>query len=284
MSWLLLALLSALSASIVSPVRKLMLGNLRPITILWMQNFLVSPLYIILILYFGLPSLAGDFGIILAAIVLLEIISNLLLFYALKIEELSVVIPLLALSPAFAYFINIFLLNSPFNFYGITGIFLVVLGSFFVNLNFKEKKWGFKLSLGSFLSVIVAFLWAFGTAGIVIGIRSSNILSFVSAVNLLMTIILLGIDMIILKSAFPKDKIFKLPNLALNFFGLLSWVGEFTAVSMIAQPAYVSAIKKMDVFLSIIYGKLFWKEKHFLTKLLASFVIISGIIIIIFLG
>jgi drug/metabolite transporter (DMT)-like permease len=284
MSWLWFALLSAFSTSVVTPLNKKLTDNLSPVTILWLPGFLAIPIYVALILYFGLPTLNGQFGVILLGTVILEIISNLLVIYALKIEDISVVIPLLAISPAFAYFINIAFLQAPFNIFGILGICLVIVGAALVHLNFKKKRWGFKFSLGSILTILVSILWAFGTLGFVLGIKDSNLLSFVSAVNLITTILLIILDIFILKTVFPKKYIFHPINLSLTLFRFMSWIGEFSAVSMIAQPAYVGAVRKLDVLLSVVYGKLFWNEKHFWQKFFAGIVIIIGVSIIIFLG
>lgn len=282
MTWLWFSLLSLFSGSLVSPLRKDLSSKISPLAILWIPGFLAIPIYIYLIFSEGLPTLNSLFGWYLLGTILIEIVSNLLLIYALKIEELSVVIPMLSLSSVFAYFLNILFLNSPFQLVGFIGVLLVVLGSVFAHAKFNKQGVNISFSFGSMVAILVALMWGFGSLGFILGIRNSNLLGFVSAVNLVVTVIILVLDIIILNNPFPKKTIFSLEGLSLTLLSFLAWVGEFSAAILISQPAYVTAVKRLDSLLNIIYGKVLWKEEHFKQKILGGVVMVVGILLIIF--
>jgi len=283
MLWFWYAIFSGFCSSLVSPIRKELSSRLSPITILWMPGLLAIPFYLFFILWFGLPSLNGDFLWLLMVTILLEIVGNLLLIQALKIEELSIVVPMLSLGPAFSYFINIILLNSPFNIYGLIGVILIVFGSILAHTKINKKGINLKFSLGSSLAILVALIWSLGSVGFVFGIRSANILGFVSAVNLIITVVLMLVDIVILGTNFPKKEILKPTNLWLTFLSFFTWVGEFNSVALVSQPAYVGAVRRMDTLLNIVYGKFIWKEDRFYQKLIAGCFMIAGVLLIIFL-
>jgi drug/metabolite transporter (DMT)-like permease len=283
MLWFWYAVFSGFCSSLVSPIRKELSSRLSPITILWMPGLLAIPVYLFFIFWFGLPSLNGDFLWLLMGTILLEIVGNLLLIYALKIEDLSIVVPMLSLGPAFSYFINIVFLNSPFNTNGLIGVILIVFGSILAHAKINKKGINIKFSLGSTLALLVALIWSFGSVGFVVGIRSSSILGFVSAVNLIITVVLMLVDIVILGTKFPKKEIFKDTNLWLTSLSFFTWVGEFNSVALVSQPAYVGAVRRMDTLLNIVYGKFIWNEDRFYQKLIAGCFMIAGVLLIIFL-
>ncbi len=284
MPWFYFAIFSAVCNSIVSPLKKDLADKVNSLAVLWMPNLISAPIYIAIIFWQGLPSFTGNFLWYFIASVIIESVANLLLIYALKIDELSSIIPLLSLATVFSFFLNIIFLNSPFQLLGLIGVFFVVFGSLIAHTKIKRDGLSFKFGLGSILAIIVSMLWSFGTVAMVLGIRNSNLFGFVSALNLTMGILIFIIDIVILNNAFPKKQIFRADSIWIAILSILSWISDFTAISLTSQPAYVSAIKRLDIILDIIYGKVLLKESGFAQKIIAGIITVLGVLIIIFLG
>ena len=283
MPWFYFAMLSALANSIISPLKKDLSKKVDSLEVLWMPNLLSAPVYIALIFWQGLPSFTGNFLWYFLFTVIIESIAGLLIIYALKIDELSGVVPMLSLATVFSFFLNIFFLNSPFQTFGLIGVLLVISGSLIAHAKIKKNRLYLKFSLGSVLAIVVSILWAFGTIGIVLGIKSSNLLGFISALNLVIGVVIFLVDIVILGNPFPKKQMFKADNIWLATLSIVSWIAEFTAISLIAQPAYVSAVKRLDIILDIIYGRVLLKEVDFIQKIVAGTITVAGVLIIIFI-
>jgi drug/metabolite transporter (DMT)-like permease len=166
---LLLVVLSSLAWGGYDALRKLLAHRIPPLTLLCLLTLAAVPLFAIWVAVDGMPAVAGGWtGYALPALasVLLNIAANLAYIVTLRKAALSVSIPLLSLTPAFAALLAVPLLGERPSLIQGAGILLVVVGAFGLNLPAAERvspaaalrSW--QREPGALWMVAVAFLWA----------------------------------------------------------------------------------------------------------------------------
>lgn len=266
MLWFWLALFSGLCTSVTSTLRKNLANKVSILSVLWLPGLLSSPILLVLIFWQGIPIFTPILLLNIIFTIVIEAASYFMLIYSLKIEEISTVTLFLALAPVIGYFVNILLLGSSFQLIGFIGVLSIIMGLILVTIIKSDNRFKVKFSKGVILAILVCILWAFGTVSFVTGIRSSSVLFFVSIVNIFTILLFMTLDLFFLKNTFSFKKLFTKQNFFLSSFSLLSLFSELTALSMINQPAYVAAVRKVDIIANVIYGKVFLKEKKFQKK------------------
>lgn len=117
------------------------------------------------ILYMGIGPLSHRFLIALLASSILQLIVILLYMKAIKRSELSVTVPLVALTPLFMLISSPILIGQFPSPVGVVGICLIVAGTYILNIGGKRGNYlpPFKslyTNQGSRYMLIVAFLWS----------------------------------------------------------------------------------------------------------------------------
>lgn len=233
-----------------------------------------------LILYF---SFIKEFALdsrnlaLLVLITPLEVLAIFLYIKAISFWPLSHTIPLLSLTPLPLFLTSKLFTNDKFTLSGIIGVLLIVCGSYILNISqFKEGFFSpFKALIkerGSFYMLIVAIIYSFTSA---IGkkcIEISSVHSFI-----LNYFILLSFSFLII--SFIKNKFFSFKDLIkltpLGFFTFLLSIFQFTAYSL-APVVYVISLKRLSILFSVLSGKIFFREKKILEKILGSILMVLG--------
>ena len=130
---------------------------------------------------------------------------------------------------------------------------------------------------GQKIILLVCLLWAISTNFYKIGMQSSSAIFFIFATSLTITLFLLPI--IIFKRKLIVTKSNWLPLLTLGVLGLLSTVTEWLAVNN-GIAIYVLSIRRLSIFVVILGAYIFFKEKQIKQRLLASFIMFIGVLII----
>jgi drug/metabolite transporter (DMT)-like permease len=163
---LLLVVLSSFAWGGFDALRKLLADRMAPMALLCLLTLASVPLFWVWAAVDGMPVVRPGYALPALASVVLNVVANLAYIVALRKAALSVTIPLLSLTPAFATAMAIPLLGErPSLFQGL-GILLVVLGAFGLNLPAEERispagafrSW--RRDPGALWMVAVAFLWA----------------------------------------------------------------------------------------------------------------------------
>jgi len=125
---------------------------------------------------------------------------------------------------------------------------------------------------------IVAFLWSITSSIDKIGVQNSSSIFWVIAINAFIAAIMLPVMLY-------KPKSFK--NVAENLKVLVP-MSLFSVVSLIFQMisisltlvAYVISIKRTSAIISVLLGKIIFKEKNIGERLLGSVIMIIGVLLI----
>jgi len=288
--WFLLSLSSAFIYSLRSLLEKWSLKKVNPYILAFCVRFFALPLFILPFI-FGiakLPVLTEVSPNFWMAVILVSFIMTpveMIFFYkALKMEEVSYVVPLLGLSPLMtAFFGSIFFGEYP-SLIGLLGMTVIVFALYLLNAQKNQSSLldpiKYLLNNKSFKYIMLMMLsYSLGIVVDKLAINSTDIY-FYSLVNYgLVSLSLFLIAMFKAKKNFIEIKQNLLP---FSIIGLV--VAVYTWLRFLAlergNTGYVSAVLSSSVFFSTIFGAMIFKEKNILKKFLIGLLILVGLVII----
>ena len=292
MDWITLTLVSAFS-----------LASADAATKAWLRGFTASELTVVRLgvaavllspLLAGLPpltDLAPAFWLWIAALVPLELAAMLLYMAAIRDHPLSLTLPYLAFTPAFAIGVAWLLLGERVTPSGAAGILLVVAGAWLLNLGragpLDWRDWrGWPAPIvaifhepGSRMMLAVAAIYAVTST---LGKGAMRYMSpelfgpFYFAV--------LGLTALAFM-ALPRPglfiKIARRPLPVLTVAGLMGVMAftHFLALEHV-QVAYMIAVKRTSLLFGILYGALLFGEHGLATRLPAGVLMLAGVALI----
>ncbi|MBS3097107.1 DMT family transporter [Candidatus Woesearchaeota archaeon] len=284
MLWVLYSLLSAFSWATTDALTKKIYKVDDYIVIL--ARFLYATPFVLLLLFFvPIPKLDSAFWFVLSLAIPIEVLAWVLYIKSIRNSPLSLVVPFLTLTPLFLVLTSFVILKELPTLIGFSGIFLIVVGAY--TLNLKEYKKGilepFKSIFkekGCAYMVIVAFLFSITSVLGKILVQKSSPL-FVSAIYLP----IVSMPLIVLAFFKSRGKLTKLKSNFKNFFfiGLffaLMSIFHLLAIQLVIVP-YMSSIKRTSSIFSVLYGYFIFKEKNIKERLVGTFIMVIGAVLII---
>ena len=289
--WIFYSLLSAVMFSILNVMDKIVIQDLKnpiiPVTFTIIFNAVAG----MIIFYLGKVSYLSAHNIVLAFIASILYISMAVCYFkAIKIEEISRVIPFFLITPLFVAILAAIFLGEKFGFLKYMGIFLIVAGSIFIS--YKGKKIGFGkaaifMSAGSvFLAidlVITKYL-----------INSSDFLTVFAYTGIGCLIMIIPVFFMVKKNFIKELKKLKWKTGLIVFselwsvmaslvFYIAAFFGPLTLVDSLRsiQPLFVLLFATL---LSIFYPEVLKEEigkKHLTLKAIAIILMVIGSYLII---
>jgi drug/metabolite transporter (DMT)-like permease len=203
---------------------------------------------------------------------------------AIKISPLSLTVPFLAFTPAFVIITGYFILGEVLNIFGILGIFLIVTGSYILNISHGKYGWlsPFKaifMEQGSWLMLITSFLYSFtATIGKLAIIHSSP--QFFGVVYFL----LFTIFLICLFPFVSNGKSFNLvkkpiPGIIAGIF-LSGMIYSHTLAISLVEAAYMLSVKRTSLLIGVLLGAFYFKEEKIRERLFGAVIMMAGVILI----
>ena len=285
MLWVLYSLLSAFSWATADAFTKKISSKVDE-HILVLSRFLYSTPFVLLLLFFiPIPRLEIGFWFVLTLAIPLEILAWTLYVKAIRSSPLSIVAPLLALTPVFLVFTSFVILRELPTMAGFFGILLIVIGVYILNLKGIEKGIlePFKCILkerGCIYMIIVAFLFSItSNLGKILVQKSSPL--FFSAIYLP----LLAIPFLIIAFFTSRTKIVQLKSNFGNFFFIGLFFGlmvifHMFAIRLVIVP-YMISIKRTSSILEVFYGHFLFKEKDFRKRFIGAIIMVVGAALVI---
>jgi len=235
-------------------------------------------------LYYEFPKVSPGFYIIAAINAVVWITASLLLMKALQMSDLSISIPMLSFTPIFLLFVSYALLNEFPGFAGLAGIFVVVAGSYILNM--PSAKYGYLepfksifRNRGIFYMLIVAFLFSITASLAKIAINLSNPAYFMFVHYLIASAILTPLFFNKLKKnkkqVKQNYKIFLLMGIAVAFTELV-----VAAAFKLAIVPYVISLKRSSIVFSVLIGFIMFKEKFAMERIFGTALMLLGVILI----
>lgn len=288
MDWLTLTLVSAFCIATADALtRKYLQGyTARELVIVrfGMPGLLLLPLLVVQ----PMPELATEFWYWTAALIPLEVSAMLLYSQAIRDTSLSLTLPYLAFTPVFNTLTGYILLQEQVSLAGFTGILLVVLGAWLLNL---EHARGERFDIlapfraivterGSRLMLITAALYS------ITSVLGKGALAYTTPVFFgTLYYIVIGFTVIIIFSVGAKTPAHVLwrkpaPHLAIGLFMGIMVLTHFFAIQNV-EVAYMIAVKRTSLLFGILYSVLLFHERARIEHFLAGGLMLAGVYLIV---
>ncbi len=284
MYWFSAALLSAVFMALRAFYSKKVLKNTNEYVVSFGSRLLTSIILTPLLFFIPIPKLGLNFWLVLIASSVLLTVATIFYMKAIKSDDVSLTMPMTSFTPIFVLLISPFIIHEIPKIWGIAGIFLIVVGSYILNV--KERKNGclgpFKKlfsNKGTAAMLLVAMLWGFNATLDRLGVQYSSSLVWLIIVYPVMSLFLL--IFVLLKN----PKILKpLPKLMPKLVPM-SLAGIFeTGFYLIAiQYTYISyavSVKRFAVIISVAIGYFLFKEKNIKERFIGALFMVAGVILI----
>jgi drug/metabolite transporter (DMT)-like permease len=284
LTWLILGIFTAFFEAVKDVFGKQNLKKSDEYVVAWSLSFFSVIFLIPWVIYTGIPALNSQFWVALLIGGSINAVTALLYIKAIKVSDLSLTVPLVALTPLFMLLTSPLIVGEYPSFFDYIGILLIVTGSYLLNI--KEKSQGylapFKALLkepGPKLMLIVAFLWSITSNFDKIGVKNSSPIFWLFSIFGTMSVLLLPI--LLHKTPNPSRKIIKqLPMLAaMGFFNAIGVLCQMQALTL-TLVVQVIAIKRTSVLMGVLFGHFIFKEKDIQQRLLGAGIMVLGVLFI----
>jgi uncharacterized membrane protein len=284
LTWLILGIFTAFFEAVKDVFSKQNLKKSDEYVVAWSLSFFSVIFLTPWVIYTGIPALNSQFWFSLLIGGSINAVTALLYIKAIKVSDLSLTVPLVALTPLFMLLTSPLIVGEYPKFFDYIGILLIVIGSYLLNI--KEKSQGYLAPFKALVNepgpkfmLIVAFLWSITSNFDKIGVQNSSPIFWLFSIFGTMSILLLPV--LLYKTPNPSRKIIKqLPMLAamgfLNAIGVLCQMQALT-LTLVVQ---VIAIKRTSVLMGVLFGHFIFKEKDIQQRLLGAGVMILGVFFI----
>ena len=307
MLWALLSGIGACSDAAYYIVNKRFLRSVQP-DLLAAAGFLCTGIFLLVLsLAWGIPVLGPDFLYAVGATCAINVLGTTLAFRALKSTDISLAVPMLSFTPLFLVVTAFVMLNEIPSLAGMAGIVIIVAGSYILNTAAEHTSLldpfrAMASHPGILAMFFVAFLYAIAIGFDKMVVLNSDIV-FGSAV----VFSILGsafLVIFILKSAMHRSD---LPAPAATApapvqaqpvqntsgsprdilaAGIL--IAIFLTIESVAINAayldqivpYVSAIKRMSIIITVLYGTLVFRESGIRQRVSGAALMVFGVVLI----
>ena len=284
MTWLILGIFTAFFEAVKDVFGKQNLKKSDEYVVAWSLAFFSVIFLTPWVIYTGIPALNSQFWFSLLIGGSINAVTTLLYIKAIKVSDLSLTVPLVALTPLFMLLTSPLIVGEYPKFFDYIGILLIVAGSYLLNI--KEKSQGYLAPFKALLNepgpkfmLIVAFLWSITSNFDKIGVKNSSPIFWLFSLFGTMTILLLPV--LLQKTPNPGTKILKqLPMLAtMGFFNAIGVLCQMQALTL-TLVVQVIAIKRTSVLMGVLFGHFIFKEKDIQQRLLGAGIMILGVFFI----
>jgi len=284
MLWFFLALAGAFLVAIYFMQIKKLVKSMDPLVSAGIVFLLTGLSLFTLSALNGFPEIGEQFLFAIGMSILLNIITGVLYFKALKTTDLSLAIPMIAFTPMFLIFTSSIILNESPHPDGIIGILLVVAGSYVLNINsnrdllspFRE----ILKSRGMIYMLIVSILFSFLANFDKLAMLNSDFL-LTPATSLSVSGCFFLAYSFALKKPILKPMQKTVKTIVLAVIAIISsTILTFASWSMQIVP-YVISINRMSVLFSVILGGLILHEKGMLNRLAGALLMVAGAALIV---
>lgn len=288
MAWLFLSLTCAFAWATTDALNKRLFSHLNVYEMAVIRLLYGAPFLFLILLLSPVPPLDSTFFKTIIILLPLETVALFLHIRAIRISPLSLSMPFLAFTPLFLIFTGLLFLKEIPNQWGAMGILLIVFGSYWLNL---DKRAGgvfypFKAIFreeGSWLMLIVSFIYAFTSALGKLAIMHSSPIFFGCSFMLLHALLLM-----ILLTIGGKVHISKLLfnprwGFAVGISYVVVIITHMYAISLV-EAAYMISIKRTSLIFGVLYGLILFKEKAIGWRLIGTSLMVAGAIAITLFG
>jgi drug/metabolite transporter (DMT)-like permease len=287
--WLSLTLICALSLASADAVTKRWFAEAGVRQIVLVRLGLTGALLLPLALGQPLPALPPAFWGWIGILVPLELIAMLLYMQSIRDYPLALTLPYLAFTPVLVTVTGWVLLGETVSPTGLVGILLVVLGSWVLNLpesggmRWRESLLPFVAILrnrGSRRMLLVAAIYSFTSAG---GKTAMQWLQPLQFAVWYFVFVGAGAALLVIATRPGEYRVLiRKPGASLVAAGLMALMvlTHFLALAEV-EAAYMIAIKRTSLLFGMLYGVLWFGERHAGRHLGAGAIMVAGVALIV---
>ena len=284
MLWFSLSLIAALSQAGNDAISKRFFSNLTAYEMGLIRLLYALPYLIVGYLFVPRPPLDKTFWLCLAVGLPLELAAFLCYMRAIKLSPLSLSVPFLAFTPAFVILTGFLLLGETLNICGITGIFLIVAGSYALNLSSIKQEWlapfeAIFKEQGSWLMLITALIYSLTATLGKLAIQHSSP-QFFAVTYFLLFALFVGVLFPVMPGAKPVN-LFKKPlPAAIAGVVLATLIFSHTLAISLIEAAYMLSVKRSSLLFGVLFGAFLFKEEKIRERLFGASIMMCGVLII----
>lgn len=282
--WVLYALLSAIFLATADAFSKKSLERADEGVVAWIRFLFATPFLIGLLWVVPIPALDWVFWKTIVALLPLELLAVVLYIRAIKISPLSLTVPFLSFTPLFLMVTSNWMLGETVDRTGAAGIGLIVLGTYLLHSSTggQGSRSPFKAMLsekGSGLMILVAFLYSITSNLGKVAILHSSPAVFGVIYYLVLSVAFSPVVWWRSRPHLPQLKTHWPIFLLIGFFEACMIV--FHAIAVVqTQVAYMIAVKRTSLLISVIYGRLLFRETDIRRRLAGSLLMVIGVAVI----
>ncbi len=283
MTWVPIAIVTAIGFAASGSYAKALSRNAHTYVVTWGLIALVLPWSALLLLKQGVPAVAPEFLRAAMISVVVNMIAVTLQVKALSISPLSLTVPFLAFTPLFMLVPSWIVLKEAPDALGLTGILLIVAGGYAIHID--KIRSGFLSPLkaiasekGSLLMLLVAALWSISAVHDKVATVASSPAYFTTFFSLVFGVLYAPLLFVGLRKR-PLDRATWPRLLLLGLFAAVMILSQFTAIEL-TLASYVIAIKRAGMVLSVVFGYLFFKERHLRARLTGAMLMTVGVVVL----
>jgi drug/metabolite transporter (DMT)-like permease len=284
MLWFFLSLTAALSQAGNDVISKRFFSDLTAYEMGLIRLVYALPYLGIGYLFVSHPPLEPTFWLCLAFGLPLELAAFLCYMRAIKISPLSLTVPFLAFTPAFVILTGFLLLGETLNIYGITGILLIVAGSYTLNLSSIRHEWlapfgAIFKEQGSWLMLLTALIYSLTATLGKLAIQHSSPQFFAVTYFILFTFFVIALFPV-MPGAKPVNLFKKpLPG-AISGIVLATLIFSHTFAISLIEAAYMLSVKRSSLLFGVLFGAFLFKEEKIRERLFGASIMMCGVLII----
>lgn len=285
MNWIFLAFGVALFDSLKNVLAKSTLKNVDEVIVAWSNSFF-SAILLLPVLFWGLPEIKPMFFVGLFVSGTLNVIALIFFMKSIRFGDLSNTVPLTTISPLLLLITSPIIVGEFPSFQGILGMIAIVIGAYILNFQKGQNDLflPFKLIFyekGPRYMLLVVLIWSVTANFDKIGVVNSSPLFYSFSVQLYIGLVLL---FIVLPKFRKNNSLFKTNKKAFWGIGILSTltiICHMLAIQLTLVP-YIISIKRTNSILSVIFGRMFFKEGNLKERLFAASLMFIGVLLITF--
>ena len=284
MDWFPLALICALALASADAFTKRYFADYRG-TELLLVRFAVPALVLVpVMLLHPLPTVPVAFWGWIVVLVPLELLAMLLYVIAIRDSPLHLTLPYLAFTPVINVLTGYLVLGEQVSWTGLAGILLVVSGAYLLNLHRIGQGWLAPLRAigqerGSRLMLAVAGIYSLTSVMGKAAMQYATPASF----GAFYYVVIGGCMVIVIALRRPRDLrvLTRRPGPLLAVGGLMAVmvVTHFLAIADV-EVAYFVSVKRASLLFGILYGALWFGERHLRRNLVAGSLMVAGVTLI----
>lgn len=301
MSWQLLAVACSFSYSLQNVLIKGLSRQKIGSLLMLFMTFAAAVPVLFFVYWFTQPH---DYSSNFSIVMIFAIAGNLVAFYgyvrAIELSDVSLVSPLLSLSPFFMLLTSWLIVSETPDFQGLLGILGVVMGTYFLSSSGNQSKTTPIKSLwaktGTRWALIVSFIWSIQANIDKLAVQASNPFAYAFWFHVVFTVVFTPYfiykrrresssknSLSIQKFSSRKVVLFGIvPGLlGLGVFQALMSATQMTAIIR-TDVTYVIAIKRAGMLLAVLLGGLLYDEPYTGKRFLSALVVLLGLLGIMF--